>query len=413
MNTELINAPTLDFESRASNLRSDAMPSSMKLLVRLLHQMQHGSLRLNMPDGAAIQLGQGTQAVGLKLHNWKLAAAVLKSGDIGFAETFISGDWDTDDLPALIELLSRNRETAERLIYGSWWGSLLYRLKHLSHRNTRSRSRKNIHAHYDIGNDFYQLWLDPSMTYSSALWADQQQLSLEQAQASKYCRVLEQLELAPGAQVLEIGCGWGGFAEFVVSQTDAKVTGLTLSTEQLEFARKRLERAGLATKAELRLQDYRDVEGSFDGIASIEMFEAVGEAYWPSYFAAIARSLKSGGRACIQSIVIEDALFARYRKGTDFIQQYIFPGGMLPSPSVFRQQAEQHGLQVVEELAFGADYGRSLALWRAAFHARLAEIRALGFDQRFLRIWDFYLAYCEAGFRAGSIDVMQFTLRKP
>lgn len=413
MNTELINAPSLDFERRNPRLRSATMPSSMKLLLRLLQKLQFGTLRLGLPDGAVLQFGHGTPSVGLNLRNWKLAAAVLKSGDIGFAETFINGDWDSDDLPALMELLSRNRATVEKLIYGSWWGGLLYRLKHLARRNTRSRSRKNIHAHYDIGNDFYQLWLDPSMTYSSGWWADQQELSLEQAQERKYRRVLEQLQVAPGAKLLEIGCGWGGFAEFAAAHAAAHVTGLTLSTQQLEFAQRRLANSGLAANAELRLQDYRDVHGSFDGIASIEMFEAVGEAYWPSYFACIARHLKSGGRACIQSIVIDDALFARYRKGTDFIQQYIFPGGMLPSPSVFRQQAEQHGLQVVDELAFGADYGRSLALWRAAFHARLAEIRALGFDQRFLRIWDFYLAYCEAGFRAGSVDVMQFTLLKP
>ena len=238
-------------------------------------------------------------------------------------------------------------------------------------------------------------------------------MSLEQAQSAKYRRVLQQLRLAPGAQVLEIGCGWGGFAEFAASQAAAHVTGLTLSTQQLEFANQRLARCGLASRADLRLQDYRDVHGSFDAIASIEMFEAVGETYWPAYFECIARNLKAGGRACIQSIVIDERLFARYRKGTDFIQQYIFPGGMLPSTAVFRRQALQHGLQVEDEFAFGADYGRTLAQWRAAFHARLAEIRELGFDERFVRIWDFYLAYCEAGFRAGSIDVVQFTLVKP
>lgn len=412
MNTEPINSLALDFEKSGAARQSDRMPASMKLLVRLLDKLDHGTLRLSLPNGDVKQFGHGAQSVALTLHNWNLAAAVLKSGDIGFAESFINGDWDSDDLPGLVTLFSRNREAAEKLIYGSWWGKLLYRVKHLARRNSRAGSRKNIHAHYDIGNDFYQLWLDPSMTYSSGLWAGSEELSLEQAQAAKYQRVLEQLQLTPGARVLEIGCGWGGFAEFAISQAGAKVTGLTLSDQQLDFAQQRLACCGVATDPDLRLQDYRDLDGTFDAIASIEMFEAVGEAYWPAYFAGITAHLNPGGRACIQSIVIDESLFARYRKGTDFIQQYIFPGGMLPSAAVFRQQAEQHGLQVECEFAFGADYARTLAQWRVAFHARLPEIQAMGFDQRFIRIWDFYLAYCEAGFRAGSIDVMQFTLVK-
>jgi len=387
------------------------LPSQVRFILQLLSKMEHGALRMEFPDGRVAHFGNGHSPVTLSLDNWEICSASLKSGDIGFAETFISGNWRTDNLPGLIEIFIRNRQQIESVIYGKWWGRLLYRLRHLFNRNSRTGSRKNIHAHYDIGNAFYQLWLDPSMTYSSALFADAGADNLQQAQDAKYQRILQQLRLPPHARVLEIGCGWGGFAELAAT-SGAHVTGLTLSTEQLDFANQRLADAGLNHKAELLLKDYRDADGQFDAIASIEMFEAVGEAYWPSYFACIARNLKPQGRACIQTIVIDDALFARYRKGTDFIQQYIFPGGMLPSPSVFRMQAEQHGLRVVDEFKFGIDYARTLEQWRVAFTERLSQVREQGFDDRFLRTWEFYLAYCEAGFRAESIDVMQFTLEK-
>jgi cyclopropane-fatty-acyl-phospholipid synthase len=236
-------------------------------------------------------------------------------------------------------------------------------------------------------------------------------MTLQQAQQAKYERILSETGARAGDHVLEIGCGWGGFAELAAAR-GMHITGLTLSSEQLAFAQQRLADAGHASHTELRLQDYRDVRGEFDAIASIEMFEAVGEQYWDSYFACVAQRLKTGGRACIQTITIADELFERYRKGTDFIQQYIFPGGMLPSPEVFRAHAERHGLTVVNELAFGLDYARTLALWDEDFRAQEAEVRAQGFDDRFIRTWQFYLAYCEAGFRAGSIDLFQFTLQK-
>lgn len=412
MNTKLMNPQALNFESDNDAPPVGDFPAQMKGMVQLLHRLKHGALRIEFPNGRSMSFGDGSMPVAMTLHNWNVAAAVLKSGDIGFAESFINGDWHTDDLPRLVELLVRNREAAESLIYGTWWGNLVYRIRHLFNRNTRSGSRKNIHAHYDIGNDFYRLWLDPSMTYSSALFRDGQSDGLEQAQQAKYRRIVDELHLAPGARVLEIGCGWGGFAELAATEASAHVTGLTLSPQQLGFAQQRLAAAGMSHRADLRLQDYRDVEGSFDAVASIEMFEAVGEEYWPGYFDCIARALKPGGRACIQSIVIADELFARYRKGTDFIQQYIFPGGMLPSPSAFRTHAERHGLKVMTEFRFGQDYARTLAHWRSAFHATSADIRSQGFDELFMRTWDFYLAYCEAGFRAGSIDVAQFTLIK-
>ncbi len=389
-----------------------AMPRQMKLILQMLHKLQDGALRLDLPDGQSLLFGDGSHPVGLVLHNWNIAAAVIKSGDIGFAETYIAGDWATDNLQGLIALFIRNRKAAESLIYGTWWGNLLYRVKHLFNRNTRAGSRKNIHAHYDIGNAFYTMWLDPSMTYSSALFNEGAAQSLQSAQMAKYQRILDQLEVGTGARILEIGCGWGGFAELAARQAGAHVTGLTLSTEQLSYANQRLANAGLAEQADLRLQDYRDMDGQFDAIASIEMFEAVGEAFWPSYFECIARNLKSGGRACVQTIVIDDALFERYRVGTDFIQQYIFPGGMLPSPEVFRRHAEQHGLRVTDQFMFGLDYARTLAEWRVAFREQLAQVKAQGFDERFQRTWDFYLAYCEGGFRAGSIDVAHFTLQK-
>ena len=394
-------------------LASEAFPAPVKFILQLLQRLEYGALCIEFPDGQIALYGDESHPVTLTMRNWDVCNAALKSGDIGFAETFIDGHWYTDNLPGLIEIFVRNRGAVESVIYGTWWGSLLYRVKHLFNRNSRSGSRKNIHAHYDIGNAFYQLWLDPSMTYSSALFSDGHVQTLQEGQQAKYRRILNQLEVAPGARILEIGCGWGGFAEVAARTANARVTGLTLSTEQVQFANQRLADAGVVDQVELRLQDYRDTSGEFDAIASIEMFEAVGESYWPSYFECIARNLKSGGRACIQTITIDNALFERYRKGTDFIQQYIFPGGMLPSPEVFCQHARQHGLKVVNQFAFGLDYARTLAEWRDAFKEQLPLVAAQGFDDRFLRTWEFYLAYCEAGFRAKSIDVMQFTLEKP
>ena len=398
---------------RDKPLATEHFPPQARFILPLLQRLQYGALRVEFADGQSALYGDESHPLTLTLNNWEVFSATLKSGDIGFAETFIDGHWHTDNLPALVELMVRNRDAIESLIYGTWWGSLMYRLRHLFNRNSKAGSRKNIHAHYDIGNDFYQLWLDPSMTYSSALFSDGHVENLQDAQQAKYQRILDQINIAPGGRILEIGCGWGGFAEVAARRAAAQVTGLTLSTEQLQFANRRLAEAGVVDQVELRLQDYRDTHGEFDGIASIEMFEAVGEAYWPSYFECIARNLKSGARACIQTITIDNALFERYRKGTDFIQQYIFPGGMLPSPQVFCQAAEKHGLKVVNQFAFGLDYARTLAEWRSAFNEQLPGVAAQGFDDRFLRTWEFYLAYCEAGFRAGSIDVMQFTLEKP
>jgi cyclopropane-fatty-acyl-phospholipid synthase len=391
-------------------------PSDVRLALRLLARMKHGRLDVTFPDGQRAHFGdlRIAERADLRLANWNLVRAALKSGDIGFAESYIAGDWDTNDLVRLLEFFIVNRDAAESLIYGSVIGRLAYRVRHLLNRNTRAQAKKNIHAHYDLGNDFYRLWLDRTMTYSSALFeraAPAHEVAtaeeLERGQHAKYARVLQELQLTPGARLLEIGCGWGGLAE-AAARAQLQVTGLTLSTEQLAYARARLVQAGLA--GDLHLRDYRDEAGQYDGIASIEMFEAVGEAFWPSYFATLRRCLKPGGRACLQTIVIADHLFERYRTGTDFIQQYIFPGGMLPSRSAFRERAGAAGLEVVSEHRFGADYARTLATWRAWFHARLEDVRTLGFDDRFVRIWDFYLAYCEAAFARENTDVVQYTL---
>ena len=403
-------------------------PTSARAGLRLLEQLRHGALTLILPDGSHRRYGEHPHlhalpnpqhpCATLKLHNWKVFAAALKSGDIGFAESFIAGDWSTPDLTELLKLFAANRQAMESVIYGTWGGRLLYRIKHLLQHNSRANSRKNIHAHYDLGNDFYRLWLDETMNYSSAWFDGDFSQPMAQAQTAKVRRALQMAHVKPGDRMLEIGCGWGALAEQVTTEFKASVVGVTLSTEQLAFAQQRVQNLGVSTgagaSADLRLQDYRDItDAPFDAICSIEMVEAVGRSYWPQYFKTVSRLLKPGGRACVQSIVISDDLFERYIKGTDFIQQYIFPGGCLPCPREFRQQAQAVGLVVEDEFAFGLDYAETLRRWRDVFLARQAEAAALGFDARFMRIWEFYLAYCEAAFEVGNIDLVQYTLVKP
>ncbi len=385
------------------------LPRAARPLLRMLSGLHAGSIHLTLPDGTALNFGSGEPHACVRLSNWRMFGAVVARGDIGLAEAYIAGDWHADDLYAVLDVAAANRHALEQAVYGRWWGRAIHRLRHLLNRNTRTGSRRNIQAHYDLGNPFYALWLDQGMTYSSALFDGHAHRSLPAAQDAKYRRILDQLALAPGASVLEVGCGWGGFAERA-AQAGLRVKGQTLSSEQLAWAQRRLGDAGLADRARCVLQDYRDERDRYDGIASIEMFEAVGERYWPAYFNGLASCLKPGGRAVIQTITIDDALFERYRRGTDFIQQYVFPGGMLPSPSAFEAQARRAGLRVTERFAFGIDYATTLRHWREEFTARIADVTAQGFDERFVRIWTFYLAYCEAAFRHGSTDVYQFTL---
>ncbi|MDZ4076724.1 MAG: cyclopropane-fatty-acyl-phospholipid synthase family protein [Hylemonella sp.] len=391
-------------------------PASARSVLRLLERLQHGTLTLQLPDGTQLRYGNGEQpAASLVLHDWAVFGATMKSGDIGFAESYMAGQWTTSDLAALLRLFIRNRQALEDVIYGSWLGSLFYRLRHLFHRNTRTNSRKNIHAHYDLGNAFYRLWLDGTMNYSSAWFEGNLAGDMVAAQQAKVRRALRLVGVQPGERVLEIGCGWGALAEMAVTEFQASLTGVTLSTEQLGWGQERMSNLGAeaAARADLRLQDYRDInDGPYDAICSIEMVEAVGQEYWPTYFQSVARLLKSGGRACIQSIVIEDRLFERYLHSTDFIQQYIFPGGCLPCPAEFRRQAQAAGLKVVDELSFGPDYAETLRRWRRQFLAERTRILQLGFDERFMHLWEFYLAYCEAAFDEANIDVIQFTLQK-
>ncbi len=390
-------------------------PMAARRVLQLLEKMEHGTLTVQFPDRSSKVYGNGAMPhAAISLRNWNVFLASMKSGDIGFAETYIAGDWTTPALSDLLRVMIQNRRVVEDLIYGSWWGRMIYRVKHLLNRNHKANSRKNIHAHYDLGNAFYELWLDGTMNYSSALFEGDFSRSMQAAQNAKVRRALQATDVTAGSRVLEIGCGWGALAEMATLEMGAHVTGVTLSTEQLAFANARMKWNGKAEQADLRLQDYRDIDdGPYDAVCSIEMIEAVGQEYWPTYFQTVSKMLKPGGKACIQSIVIDDALFDRYVKSTDFIQQYIFPGGCLPSPSEFRRQARLAGLEVVDELKFGPDYAETLRRWRHDFLAHEAQVLTLGFDTSFIRTWEFYLAYCEAAFDEANTDVIQFTLKKP
>nr|WP_315246979.1 cyclopropane-fatty-acyl-phospholipid synthase family protein [uncultured Albidiferax sp.] len=393
-------------------------PAAARTALKLLQRLRHGSITMQLPDGSMQVFGNHQQhgdapTAAMTLKNWNVCAAALKSGDIGVAETYIDGDWTTPNLTDLLTVFICNRQEIEDVVYGNWVGRLWYRIKHLLNRNTKANSQKNIHAHYDLGNAFYSLWLDDSMNYSSAWFEGDLDKPLREAQNAKVRRALAMAQVQPGDRVLEIGCGWGALAEMGTTEFNAHVTGVTLSTEQLAFAHQRVHKLGVDSRADLRLQDYRDItDAPFDAICSVEMVEAVGREYWPTYFQTVARLLKPGGRACIQSIVIDDSLFERYISSTDFIQQYIFPGGCLPCPREFRREAAAAGLEVVDEFAFGPDYAETLRRWRDQFLAARTQVLQLGFDERFMRLWEFYLAYCEAAFDKGNINLVQYTLLK-
>ena len=382
---------------------SESLARDTTLVFELLEKIEGGLLEIRLPDGSCALFGNGEHGVTLQVRDEAMFGMVLARGDIGLAEAYLDGHWDSPDITGLLTLLAKNRDALRKAVYGSWRNLLAARVRHWLNRNSRAGSKRNIMAHYDLGNDFYKLWLDPSMSYSAAVYREADDGSLEAAQHAKYQRILNCLKASPGQRVLEIGCGWGGFAEMAV-QRGLAVTGLTLSPAQLAWAQQRVP------DADLRLQDYRDTTEKFDHVVSIEMFEAVGERFWPSYFKTVAKALKHDGRAVIQSITIRDDLFASYRKGTDFIQQYVFPGGMLPSRQAFRAAAAKQGLIVRNEYAFGLDYARTLAEWRHAFEAKWPQIAAQGFDEQFRRLWRMYLCYCEAGFLAGNVDVVQFEL---
>jgi cyclopropane-fatty-acyl-phospholipid synthase len=383
------------------------------LLYRLLRRLQCGTLTVVLPNGQSVTHRKetpGPDAV-LLLHRWRALLRLVVSGDTGFAEAYMDGDWSSPDLTALVELAARNQAKIPGADGGAWPMRLLHRWQHRARANTPAGSRRNIEQHYDLGNAFYARWLDAGMSYSSALFRTADQ-SLEEAQAAKQDRVLDLLDVQRGHAVLEIGCGWGGLAERLAA-TGCHVTAVTLSPAQHAFAQARLARAGLADRVDLRLQDYRSIEGTFDRIVSIEMLEAVGEAWWPTWFELLHTRLRPGGVTVFQTITIADTRFEVYRRGADFIQRYIFPGGMLPSPAALRSQIERAGFAVHMTEAFGASYARTLSLWQERFQGAWPDIAELGFSMRFKRMWEYYLSYCEAGFRAGAVDVGLWRLGHP
>ncbi len=385
------------------------LPTGARLALSIIASIPRGTLRIVLPDGRKLVAGGSLPGpdAELRLNNWKLPGRAFSGSTIGIAESYMDGDWDSPDVTSFLELFVVNAEQGDRLSIGSnWLVGMIQRVRHWLNANTRSQAKKNISAHYDLGNAFYREWLDPSMTYSSALYQTGAN-DLESAQAEKYRALARDTGIGPGDHVLEIGCGWGGFAEFAAREIGCKVTGLTISREQFDFARQRIHKAGLADKVDIKFQDYRDETGRYDRIASIEMFEAVGEKYWPVFFGKVKEVLKPGGTAGMQIITINEGSFAQYRKKPDFIQRYVFPGGMLPTPALLRSLGADQGLSFLRERVFPQDYARTLAEWRERFWAAWPRLMPLGFDERFKRLWEFYLFYCEAGFRAEYIDVRQ------
>jgi cyclopropane-fatty-acyl-phospholipid synthase len=395
-----------------TTLESLPLPWQVRPLVALLERIARGTLELTTPEGYQLRFGDGGEPrANLQLKDWAALRRIFRNGDVGLAECYRDGLVTSDDLTALIRLGIQNQEALEQAIHGNRLLTLGYRIRHLLRFNSRRGSARNIGLHYDLGNEFYQLWLDESMTYSSAKFDGNLAQDLKRAQQAKYRQMLEFAGAEAGDMILEIGCGWGGFAEYAVKR-NIQVHGVTVSREQLVYARERLSKAGLASMVELALRDYRDIDGQYDHIVSIEMLEAVGERYWQTYFRKLNGLLTPGGSAAIQTIVIDDAHFEQYRSGTDFIQQYIFPGGMLPSPAKLEQLAEAHGFRIERCEFFGPDYAETLRRWRSKFEENLAQVQEQGFDARFIRLWRIYLAYCEAGFDEGRIDVAQLQLVK-
>ncbi|MBO6755408.1 MAG: class I SAM-dependent methyltransferase [Roseibium sp.] len=389
------------------------LPRMTRMGFNLLLSLQYGSLQVTLPDGRIfIVEGQepGPDAV-LDVHDMRFVRMVVQGGDVGVGEAYMAGYWSSPDVTTFLELFCINRDATLEALKGRPVMRVLLSIRHWLNANTKRGSRRNISAHYDLGNAFYREWLDETMTYSSAIF-DERTQSLEAAQALKYASLVRETDIRPDHSVLEIGCGWGGFAEFVGKEVGANVKALTISQEQYDFARERIFKAGLNEKVDVCFQDYRDERGTYDRIASIEMFEAVGERYWPTYFQKLSGCLKPGGRAGLQIITIQDYMFEDYRRGTDFIQRHIFPGGMLPPPAKLAEIGKSLGLNMTAQKIFGQDYARTLAEWRSRFWDAWPRIRPLGFDDRFKRLWEFYLHYCEAGFRAGNIDVRQLVYVK-
>ncbi len=390
------------------------LPRYFSQVMRVARGMGRGRLDFVLPDGRRFR-AEGKEpgpVAEIRIHDGDLFARLIREGDMGFCEAYLEGGWTTPDLMAFMDLVHQDNEA----IYDGFPAQRLLRayenLRHWLRSNSRWRARRNISYHYDLGNDFYRLWLDDTMTYSAALFGGGQE-SLEAAQIAKYASMVDRMGAKPGDHVLEIGCGWGGFAEYAAAERGLRVTGLTISKAQHDFAVARMQRAGLTDRVEIKLQDYRDERGTYDGVASIEMFEAVGEKYWPVYFDTLRDRLKPGRSATLQIITVADRRFHMYRKSVDFIQKYIFPGGMLPSPGALQAEIRRAGLRLVGSLEFGESYSLTLRRWHETFNARWDEVAKLGFDQRFKRMWNFYLTSCAGAFRGGNCDVTQITVTRP
>ncbi len=390
------------------------LPRYFAQVFDVAQSLENGQLNFVLSDGRIFRVEGRHQgpAATIEVHNPDLFARLIREGDLGFSEAYMDGWWTTPDLQAFMDLL-RVRNDA---LYDGFSGMALVRtfesMRHRLRGNSKRQARKNIAAHYDLGNDFYRLWLDETMTYSAALFRGGRE-PLEQAQHQKYESMVDQMGVQPGEHVLEIGCGWGGFAEYAAEERGLRVTGLTISQEQHDYAMERIRAKGLQDRVEIRMQDYRDERGVYDGISSIEMFEAVGEKYWPTYFQVVHDRLKPGRNATLQIITVQDERFKTYRKGVDFIQKHIFPGGMLPSPSVLREEVRRAGLQVSHSIEFGDGYSQTLRRWYDSFNGRWDEISRLGFDDRFRRMWNLYLTSCAGAFEGGHCDVTQITITKP
>lgn len=401
-------------KATAKNIRLlEHVPASFKLTALALLRAKTGSLEIELPNMAILRFDHGIDGPHAKVRfmDYAVAKRAMAGGDIGFAEAYMDGQWDTPDLTTVLRFFSCNFDAIGQLAVGGVFVRAMNLARHVFNRNSKTGARRNIVAHYDLGNEFYELWLDPSMTYSSAQFVSPNQ-SLEHGQHAKYAAICSGLSAGPNSNLLEVGCGWGGFAEYAAKERGSNVTCLTISPSQREYAQKRMFEQGLNDRVEIRLEDYRDHEGSYDGVASIEMFEAVGEKYWPSYFAKIASVLKESGHAVLQIITIDDKLFPRYRKRADFIQRYIFPGGMMPSETALKEQVSSAGLRCEAQNLFGEDYARTCAEWRRTFNECWSKIEPMGFDFSFKQMWNFYLSYCEAGFLDGRINVGQFQLSK-
>ncbi len=396
-----------------SLITMDGAPRWFHTVFSIVGNIHTGALAFVLPDGRVFRAeGEHPGPEGVvHVRDPRLFWRMIRDGELGFAEAYMDGWWDTPDLQAVLDAALLNNDSVARGFGGRAMTRLVERLRHLMNRNSRRGSARNIAAHYDLGNDFYAKWLDESMTYSSALFQRPDE-SLPEGQRNKYAAICDRMGTRPGDHLLEIGCGWGGFAEYAAAERGARVTGLTISREQHDFAKRRVFEAGLADRVDIVMRDYRDERGNYDGVASIEMFEAVGEKYWPVYFNTVRDRLKPGGQATLQIITIADKWFDGYREGADFIQKYIFPGGFLPCPSALKAQTGRAGLEWVESHEFGQSYSDTLRRWREKFNETWTEIAPMGFDERFKRMWNFYLAVCASCFLAETTDVTQVTLRR-